>query len=161
MFGRAKRKDEPSDELAELRRSALNRGQADIAGAARYVDAYLQSVAEVGGTSGSPQADLWLRDRLRMFVVLSFANWFDVVDRIPEAPALKDEWRSLCFNAKQFGPQHLIAWWWLLQEPLFRPLVDNQLEQMRGALTDGVRGISNHGGDFAGSMVDWEHFFDR
>jgi hypothetical protein len=139
MFGRTKQRDEPSGELAELRHSAVNRGQADIPAAAQYVDAYLRGVARDAGTSGSLQADQWLRDRLRLFAVLGFANWFEVVDRIPAGPSLKQEWQSLCVDAERFGPEHLIAWWWLLNPALFRPLVDKQLAEMRGALTDGVR----------------------
>jgi len=160
MFGRGKRATQQTDELADLRRSVQNRGQAKIPEATAYVASYLGTVASAAGVTGDPAAEAWLRDRLRMFLVVGLANWVDVVDRIPEGAALRDEWRSLCFDAQQFGPEHLIAWWWLTSEPLFRPLVENQLGVMSSPLADGASDIQRSGGNFAQQMVDWVHFFD-
>lgn len=160
LFGRGKQDTRPNDELANLRRSVQNRGQAKIPEATTYVASYLGKVARSAGVAGNPVAEAWLRDRFRMFLVVGLANWFDVLDRIPEGAALRDEWRSLCFDAHQFGPEHLVAWWWLTSEPLFRPLMENQLGVMSSPLADGASDIQRSGGNFEQQMVDWTHFFD-
>ncbi|WP_238006737.1 hypothetical protein KZZ52_24100 [Dactylosporangium sp. AC04546] len=154
------RKTEPNDELAELRLSVQQRGQAKIPEAAAYVEQYLQVIAAEAGVSADNAGRAWLRDRLRMFMVVGWASWFQVLDRIPEGQQLRGEWVQLTLDATRFGPEHLVAWWWLVSEPLFRPLVANQLTEMRGALTDGALAIRRQGNRFEDEMVDWKSFFN-
>lgn len=153
-----RRRDDPSDELAELRRSVQNRGQAKIPEATVYIDDYLRGVAnEVGVANAEGQA--WLRDWLRYYMVVSWASWFNILDRIPEGPDLRREWVQLTRNVQQFGPEHLVAWWWLVSEPLFRPTVDNQLREMRGSLVDGAAEILRTRKRFSREMVNWDELF--
>jgi hypothetical protein len=129
---------EPSDELSELRQAVQSRGHAKIAEAETYVDHYLRQVAGEAGVNYEDGRH-WLAGQLRQFIVLSWTNWFGVLDRIPEGQQLRAEWEALIAQPDKFGPHHLVAWWWNNQESLFRPLVANQLTEMRGALVDGLR----------------------
>jgi hypothetical protein len=150
----------PHDELAELRRAVQTRGQAKIAEANAYVDAYLAEISAAAGNTG-PAQQAWIRDRLRLLMVMSWANWFDLLDRIPESPQLRAEWNQLAKNPGSYGPGELVAWWWHLHEALFRPSVANQLDEMRGALTDGALEVLHQaGGDYPAHMVNWSTLFD-
>jgi hypothetical protein len=146
-------------ELVALRDSIRRRGEADVPGAARVVDEYLEGVLLDAGAPGHPGARRWARDRLRLFMVVSWGNWFGVLERLPhEYPMLRDEWRALLAEPARFGPEHLVAWWWLLQPSMFQPLVAGQLREMSAPLRDGVAGILKDGADFDGRLVDWAAF---
>jgi hypothetical protein len=154
VFLRRSQRAESGDELADLRRSVQNRGQAKIPEAARYVADYVAEVASTAQVS-SPDGHEWIRDRLRLFMVMSWDEWFTVVDRLQEGPQLRAEWRSLIERPDQFGPEHLVAWWWLLDERMFRSLVANQLQTMRSPLVDAASDIRIRDGSFSTQMVDW------
>ncbi|GAA3455733.1 hypothetical protein GCM10018962_75660 [Dactylosporangium matsuzakiense] len=132
------RRNEPTDEYALLRQSIQSRGQAKISEAATYVDHYLREISDEAGVHYS-HSHSWLVKQLRMFMVMSWDNWFGVLNRIPEGQQLRAEWDALVAMEERFGPHHLVAWWWNNQESLFRPLVANQFVEMRGALVDGLR----------------------
>ncbi|GAA4258269.1 hypothetical protein GCM10022255_078320 [Dactylosporangium darangshiense] len=149
----------PDPELTALRESIRHRGQADVPGATRMVEDYLATVLQDAGAAGDPSAHRWARDRLRLFMVVSWGNWFGVLERLPqEYPMLRDEWRALLADPAEFGPEHLVAWWWLLQPSMFQPLVAGQLREMGAPLRDGVAGILKEGGAFDDRMVDWTAF---
>ena len=143
-------------EIAELQYSIQHRGQADIAGAREAVDTFLTQVVLDAGVAGNADAWVWVHDRMRYFMAVSFMNFFGILDHLPnELPALNAEYRSILNDEKQFGPEHIVAWWWLLQPSLFKPPIANQFVEMRGALTDLTRAVAETGGDYAGQMVDW------
>lgn len=146
-------------ELAALRDSIRRRGRADVPGAARVLGEYLAGVLRDAGAEGHPAAYRWARDRLRLFMVVSLGNWFGVLERLPEEyPALRGEWSALLADPARFGPEHLVAWWWLLQPAMFQPLIAAQLREMGAPLRDGVAGILAEGGDFDDRLVDWAAF---
>lgn len=153
MF-KSRRRSESDDELAQLRTSVQNRGQAKIPEANSYVDTYLQRIATEAGTN-TPSAMRWLRDRLRFFLVVGLSSWFGILDRIPEGHELRGEWVALARGVDRFGPEHLVAWWWLVNEELFRPAVEAQLGEMRGALLDGAKELAQDEKGFEQSMVNW------
>jgi hypothetical protein len=155
---RSRERDEPADDLAQLRQSVQTRGQAKIPEAAFYTDSYLQNAAAAANVI-SPEGRAWLRDRLRFMMVAGWAAWFSILDRIPEGPELRGEWRSLTIDVQRFGPEHLVAWWWLVSEPLFRPTVAAQLEVMKNPLVDGAADIQGAGKSFKNEMVNWDRFF--
>lgn len=147
-------------ELAALRDSIHRRGQADIPGATRIIDAYLARVLSESGAAGNLAAQRWARDRLRLFMVLGWVNWLGVLERLPdEYPALEAEYKELMADATRFGPEHLVAWWWLIQPSLFKPLVENQLREMNGALRDAIASTIRQRGDFDADLVNWSEFF--
>ncbi|MFG2039988.1 hypothetical protein [Dactylosporangium sp. NPDC048998] len=149
----------PDPELAALRESIRQRGPADVPRASRVVHDYLQEVLRDAGAPGHQGAHRWARDRLRLFMVVSWGNWFGVLERLPqEYPMLRGEWRELVADPGRFGPEHLVAWWWLLQPSMFQPLVAGQLREMSAPLRDGVAGVLKDGGDFDGRLVDWVAF---
>ncbi|MER7004936.1 hypothetical protein ABT297_18085 [Dactylosporangium sp. NPDC000555] len=149
----------PDPELAALRESIRRRGPADVPGASRVVDEYLREILRDAGAAGHPGARRWARDRLRLFMVVSWGNWFGVLERLPQDyPVLRGEWRELITDPARFGPEHLVAWWWLLQPSMFQPLVAGQLREMSAPLRDGVAGVLKDGGDFDGRLVDWAAF---
>jgi hypothetical protein len=149
----------PDPELAALSESIRGRGQADVPGARRVVEEYLTGVLQDAGAAGHPAAHRWARDRLRLFMVVSWANWFGVLERLPqEYPMLRDEWRALLSDPSEFGPEHLVAWWWLLRPSMFQPLIAGQLREMSTPLRDGVAGILKDGGSFDDRLVDWTSF---
>src|SRR5689334_21663071 len=85
----------PDPELAALLESIRHRGQADVPGATRMVEDYLTTVLRDAGAAGDPSARRWARDRLRLFMVVSWGNWFGVLERLPqEYSMLRDEWRA-------------------------------------------------------------------
>ncbi|MGI5239528.1 hypothetical protein [Dactylosporangium sp. CA-139066] len=146
-------------ELAALRDSIRRRGPADVPGAARVVEDYLAAVLRDAGAPDHPSALRWARDRLRLFMVVSWENWFGVLERLPqEYPMLRDEWRALLSAPSEFGPEHLVAWWWLLQPSMFQPLIAGQLREMSTPLRDGIAGILKDGGAFDDRLVDWTSF---
>jgi hypothetical protein len=148
-----------SDELLVLREAIRRRGPAQVEAAALVVAEYLNGILRDAGAAGSPAALEWARDRLRLFMVVSWGNWFGVLERLPhEYPMLRAEWRDLLAEPGRFGPEHLIAWWWRLQPAMFEPLVATQLREMSSPLRDGVAGVLKDGGDFAGRLVDWAAF---
>lgn len=153
FFGKTRR-EEPDDELAALRRSVQARGPAQIDEARSYVGNFLGQVANSAGVSGDVAGMAWLRDRLRVFMVVGWDDWFNILDRIPEGPDLRQEWASLIRDLSR-GPEDLVAWWWNISEPLFRPTVGNQLEEMRGALVDAAAEIGRSGRVFTNEMFDW------
>ncbi|MEV8516914.1 hypothetical protein [Dactylosporangium sp. NPDC051484] len=149
----------PDPELAALRESIRLRGPADVSGASRVVDEYLWEVLRDTGAAGHPGAYRWACDRLRLFMVFSWDNWFGVLERLPqEYPMLRGEWRELAADPARFGPEHLVAWWWRLQPSMFQPLIAGQLREMRAPLCGGVTSVLKDGGDFDGRLVDWAAF---
>ena len=72
----------------------------------------------------------------------------------PPRPAPNDELTELRRAVQTAGKRRS-------PRPLFRPLVARQLDEMRGALTDGARQIERDGGDYAGAMVDWPSLLGR
>ncbi|WP_433219658.1 hypothetical protein ACQP00_15825 [Dactylosporangium sp. CS-047395] len=149
----------PDPELAALRDAIRRRGPADVHGAAAVVEEYLGDILRDAGAPGHEGARRWARDRLKLFMVVSWGNWFGVLERLPqEYPALRDEWRDLLADPARYGPEHLVAWWWRLQPAMFQPLVATQLREMGAPLRDGVAGILKDGGDFEGRLVDWAAF---
>jgi hypothetical protein len=146
-------------ELAVLREAIRLRGPADVPAAAAVVEEYLGGVLRDAGAAGNEAARRWARDRLRLFMVVSWGNWFGVLERLPrEYPTLRAEWRDLLADPDRYGPADLVAWWWRLQPAMFQPLVANQLREMSAPLRDGVAGVLKEGGDFAGRLVDWAAF---
>lgn len=154
LFGRS-RAVQPDDELLALRRSIQSRGMAKIDEARIYVDRFLGEVAQSSEVAGNSAGEAWLRDRLRMMMVVGWANWFGILDRVPEGTNLRAEWHDLIADPIRFGPEHLVAWWWNVSESLFRPTIDNQLAEMRGALRDGAAQLRSSGRSFTENMVDW------
>ncbi|WP_432842947.1 hypothetical protein [Dactylosporangium sp. CA-092794] len=150
---------DPDLELAALRAAILRRGRPDVDAAARVVEDYLAGVLDDAGAAGNAGARRWARDRLRLFMVVSWGNWFGVLERLPrEYPMLRDEWRELVGDPARFGPEDLVAWWWCLQPAMFEPLVAAQLREMGPPLRDGVAGVLKDGGNFDARMVDWPAF---
>ncbi|GAA3291278.1 hypothetical protein Dvina_15960 [Dactylosporangium vinaceum] len=148
-----------SDELLVLREAIRRRGPADVDAAARLVADYLDGVLHDAGAAGNAGARQWARDRLRLFMVVSWGNWFGMLERLPrEYPMLRAEWRGLLAEPARFGPEHLVAWWWRLQPATFQPLVATQLREMSTPLRDAVAGVLKDGGDFEGRLVDWAAF---
>ncbi|MFI5912285.1 hypothetical protein [Dactylosporangium sp. NPDC051541] len=148
-----------SDELLVLREAIRRRGPADVEAAGLVVAEYLAGVLRDAGAAGNVAALRWARDRLRLFMVVSWGNWFGVLERLPqEYPMLRAEWRDLLAEPARYGPEHLIAWWWRLQPAMFEPLVATQLREMSTPLRDGVAGVLKDGGDFEGRLVDWAAF---
>jgi hypothetical protein len=146
-------------ELTALRDSIRQRGRPDLSGASRAVADYLAGVVRDAGAAGDPGAHRWARDRLRLFMVVSWANWFGLLERLPdEYPVLRREWQELVSYPDRSGPEHLVAWWWQLQPAMFQPLVANQLREMHPPLRDGVAGILRGGGDFDARLVNWSEF---
>jgi hypothetical protein len=149
----------PEPELAVLRDAIHRRGTIDVTGAAVVVEEYLGGVLHDAGAPGNDAARRWARDRLRLFMVVSWGNWFGVLERLPrEYPTLRAEWRELLGAPSRYGPEYLVAWWWHLQPTMFQPLVATQLREMSAPLRDGVANILKDGGDFDGRLVDWASF---
>ncbi|WP_433607463.1 hypothetical protein ACQP2P_32855 [Dactylosporangium sp. CA-139114] len=149
----------PDPELAVLRDAIRHRGTIDVSGAAAVVEEYLAGVLRDAGAAGNDAALRWARDRLRLFMVVSWGNWFGVLERLPrEYPTLRAEWRDLLADPSSYGPEHLVAWWWHLRPAMFEPLVANQLREMSVPLRDGVANILRDGGTFDGRLVDWAAF---
>ena len=150
--------DEFEQEKRDLLRSIQNRGMADIAGADREVNTYLAAVIADGGAAGSSDALYWARDRQRYFLAVGTMGWFGFIEQLGREVYLElmAEYRGLLDDEKSFGPEHIVAWWWLLQPTLFQPLVARQFEEMRAVLVELVQAIVAAGGDFRGQTLDWD-----
>ncbi|WP_432993286.1 hypothetical protein [Dactylosporangium sp. CA-233914] len=149
----------PEPELTALREAIRCRGPADVPAAAAVVGECLGGVLHDAGAAGNEAALRWARDRLRLFMVVSWGNWFGVLERLPqEYPRLRAEWRELTTDPARYGPEHLVAWWWRLQPGMFQPLIATQLREMSPPLRDGVANVLKEGGDFDTRLVDWVAF---
>lgn len=95
---------------------------------------------------------------MRFFLVsVPSPQWFGLLAELPEYRELQGKFNALVRNGT-FGPGHVVAWWWLLQPALFKPLVESQFQQMRGPLVEGVQAAAATG--FASdTFVDWNEFF--
>lgn len=148
-------------ELAELRASIQHRGQADIVGAAALVENYLGAILHDAGAAGNAAVRRWAADRMRQYITIGGMGFFAVLEKLPdEVPPLRAEYLMLLADPIAFGPEHLIAWWWLLQPSLFKPAVEAQLRQMHDALRDGVAVVAGKGGPANDDFVDWRTLID-
>jgi hypothetical protein len=155
-MGLFRRRDEVNDELSHLQQSIRNRGQAPIAEAIATTNEYLRHVLVDASAADSQQAAEFAEDWLRFFLAFGTVGWFKLLDPLPEGPQLRAEFMALVQDRQRFGPGHIVAWWWNLQPDLFKGTVDNQLNEMRGALTDNVRDASSRS-DFS-NRPGWEMF---
>jgi hypothetical protein len=161
IFARkASRNIQLADELATLRESIRNRGQAQIPEATVALDSFVSHVLVQAGAANNDQARFWVLDRIRFFIVAVLSpQLFDLLKDFPEFPQLEAEYQVLVTNSERYGAAHLVAWWWLLQRSLFEPLLQEQFRQMEGALVERTCGILTTDGDFRGQLVDWNNVF--
>lgn len=159
LFGKRRAEGDPlAREKRELLDSIQNRGMADIAGADREVNRFLSGVIADGGAGGNPDAMYWARDRQRYFLAIGTIGWFRPIEELDREVyvQLMAEYRGLLDDENRFGPEHLVAWWWLLQPTLFQPLVASQFDEMRALLVELVQAIVAAGGDFRGQVLNWD-----
>jgi hypothetical protein len=159
MFKRRPASFDQEDETALLRQSIQNRGQAEIAEANHVVEQFLSEVLAAAGCSGDSEAHDWAADKLRFFMVIGWSGLFAPLETLPECSQLKAEWVGLTRDWQRSGPGYLLAWWWNLQPSLFKPVMERQLAEMRGALIDGAREDVVSSADFSTSRTDWEGLF--
>lgn len=160
----SKRRNEESDVVAlrrELDRTISGREMADIQNASQRVDRFVNEILRDSGNTGNAAAAEWVRDRLRMFILVGVSpGWMELVEQSSaEAGKLRAEHLQLARNVAAFGPEHLVAWWVHLSPELFGQGIDHQFEQMRGALTDLARQHRDDPTAFVSDRVDWQSFF--
>lgn len=161
LFGRSQRPTESSlsPELQGIRRSIQNRGQAEIPAATARVDEFIRSIFRQCGCPDTETARRWADDRLRFMLVVGVSPpWLEFLAELPEIGELRAEFTSLVRNP-EFGPGHLVAWWWLLEPPLFKRLIEARFEQLTPAFVDIVKdGVER--GFPSEDFVDWPSFFE-
>lgn len=146
-------------ELQALQDSIRQRGTADLAGAGQRVDEVVAEALRRSGVDARAGASEWLRDRMRMFLVVGTSPWLGVLERLPdEYPQLESEFRELVSRPGRFGPADLVAWWWNLDRGMFERLLENQLPAMIDPLAEGLASAAASGEPLQRQMVDWEDF---
>jgi hypothetical protein len=147
-------------ELQALRDSIRRRGAADLVGASRRVDEVVGEALARSGVDSAPGATEWLRDRLRLFLVMGTSPWLSALERLPdEYRQLEAEFRELVTRPERFGPRDIVAWWWNLDRRIFEPLLENQFPSMIDPLAEGLAAATDLSEPLGGQMVDWTDFF--
>lgn len=141
---------------ADLRRTVPARGSADVAGARKWLNDYIDMVFYQARVKDSPQARAWVSDRIRVLIYLALP-WFETLDeRIPElTPSLKAEYVLLLRSPGQYPTEHIVAWWWNLQPGFFVDQLKVWIGNQADKLAEATQSIQATGGDFASSMFDW------
>lgn len=161
LFGRKTPTDPKLTNLKTAMRDAIpRRGQAQIPEATTVVSSHADQILAYAKCSANDLARAWLLDRMRFLIVTVMSpQLLEFLDDIPGFEELKAEYTVLATNRHEFGPEHLVAWWWHLNPDLFKPYIEGQLLQMEPILVEAVEGIASSGGDFGGQMIEWDKFF--